>query len=218
MRTNYATLPAGTLSIGLSAPPLLSRLANLSSLGTRTAPSQPKPLGRPAPDRRCQRSAVGLRRRQRRLVADRAACPGRRSRSTALPSASRPISICRTADGFRPSRCRPRSRARCRTGRWPRLRSNNLVEFNYALDEDETRGLAGRIPAHAHRRRYRRWPGVSSNLLGYVGAYYQWDNNWKVTGRVGMQSFGGADLLRQTPIRTVYPAAGAAGPRQDGRQ
>jgi hypothetical protein len=39
MRTIYATLPAGSLSIGFSSPPLLSRLANLSSLRTRTSPS-----------------------------------------------------------------------------------------------------------------------------------------------------------------------------------
>ena len=76
---------------------------------------------------------------------------------------------------------------------------NNLVEFNYALNEDETRGwLAGfqhtRIDVESPLAR------IGSNLLGYVGAYYQWDNNWKVTGRVGIQSFGGADLLRQTPI------------------
>ena len=34
MRTIYATLPAGALSIGFSPPPLLSTLTNLSSLGT----------------------------------------------------------------------------------------------------------------------------------------------------------------------------------------
>ncbi len=39
MRTNYNTLPAGTLSIGFSAPPLLSTLSNLSSLGTLTSPA-----------------------------------------------------------------------------------------------------------------------------------------------------------------------------------
>lgn len=76
---------------------------------------------------------------------------------------------------------------------------NNIVELNYALNEDETRGwLAGvqhtRINVESPLAR------IGSNLLGYVGGYYQWDNNWKFTGRVGMQSFGGASLLRQTPI------------------
>lgn len=76
---------------------------------------------------------------------------------------------------------------------------NNIVELNYALDADETRGwLAGmqhtRIDVESPLAR------IGSNLLGYVGGYYQWDNNWRFTGRVGMQSFGGASLLRQTPI------------------
>lgn len=76
---------------------------------------------------------------------------------------------------------------------------NNVVELNYALDEDETRGwLAGfqhtRIDVESPLAR------IGSNLLGYVGGYYQWDNNWKFTGRVGVQSFGGANLLRQTTI------------------
>ena len=39
MRTIYATLPAGALSIGFSTPPLLSTLTNLSSLRTLTSPS-----------------------------------------------------------------------------------------------------------------------------------------------------------------------------------
>ena len=39
MRTIYSTLPAGSLSIGFSTPPLLSTLTNLSSLRTLTLPS-----------------------------------------------------------------------------------------------------------------------------------------------------------------------------------
>ena len=37
--------------------------------------------------------------------------------------------------------------------------------------------------------------------MGYVGGYYQWDNNWKFTGRLGVQSFGGAQLLNLTPFQ-----------------
>ena len=36
---------------------------------------------------------------------------------------------------------------------------------------------------------------VSPSVVGYVGGYYQWPNNWKLTARVGIQSFGGAQLL-----------------------
>jgi hypothetical protein len=76
---------------------------------------------------------------------------------------------------------------------------NNILELDYAFNEDETRGLlAGvqytRVNVESPLAR------INAYLIGYVGAYYQWDNNWKVTGRFGMQSFGGADLLRQTPI------------------
>jgi hypothetical protein len=76
---------------------------------------------------------------------------------------------------------------------------NNILELDYAFNEDETRGLlAGvqytRVNVESPLAR------INAYAIGYVGAYYQWDNNWKVTGRFGMQSFGGADLLRQTPI------------------
>ena len=76
---------------------------------------------------------------------------------------------------------------------------NNIVELDYALNADETRGLLAGVQ---HTRIDIESPlaRIGSNLIGYVGAYYQWDNNWKVTGRFGMQSFGGAQLLRQTPI------------------
>ena len=88
---------------------------------------------------------------------------------------------------------------------------NNIVELNYALNEDETRGwLAGvqhtRIDVESPLAR------IGSNLLGYVGGYYQWDNNWKFTGRVGMQSFGGASLLRQTPIEPFTQPLGRPAP------
>jgi hypothetical protein len=74
-----------------------------------------------------------------------------------------------------------------------------IAEFDYALNKDETRGLlAGveltltEIDAAAAT--------VNPNIVGYVGGYYQWDNNWKITGRVGVQSFGGAQLLILTPF------------------
>src|SRR5438045_9289522 len=39
MRTIYSTVPAGALSIGFSAPPLLATLSTLSALPTLTSPS-----------------------------------------------------------------------------------------------------------------------------------------------------------------------------------
>ncbi|MGY3620467.1 hypothetical protein [Bradyrhizobium sp. USDA 10063] len=76
---------------------------------------------------------------------------------------------------------------------------SNVLEFNYAFDEDETKGLLAGV----------QYTGVdvdsplariNSSTVGYVGGYYQWENNWKVTGRIGLQSFGGAQLLNLKPI------------------
>ena len=76
---------------------------------------------------------------------------------------------------------------------------NNILEFDYALNEDETKGwLAGiqytRTDIDSPLAR------IGDSTIGYVGAYYQWPSNWKVTGRFGVQSFGGAQLLRQATI------------------
>lgn len=68
-----------------------------------------------------------------------------------------------------------------------------IAEANYALDKDETRGLLFGLRAVtvnvdsplAH---------IDPAYAGYVGAYYQWENNWKLTGRAGLQSFGGGAL------------------------
>ena len=77
---------------------------------------------------------------------------------------------------------------------------NAIVEANYALDTDETRGLlAGlqytRVDVDSSLAR------VGSTTAGYIGGYHQWDNNWKVTGRLGLQSFGGAQLLNLAPFQ-----------------
>jgi hypothetical protein len=68
------------------------------------------------------------------------------------------------------------------------------------MNKDETRGLlAGtqytRVAVDSPRAT------VNANIIGYVGGYYHWDNDWKFTGRVGIQSFGGAQLLNLTPFQ-----------------
>jgi hypothetical protein len=76
---------------------------------------------------------------------------------------------------------------------------NTILEANYALDADETRGL---LAGAQYTRVLVDTPlaSVRPDIMGYVGGYYQWDNNWKFTGRVGVQSFGGAQLLNLTPF------------------
>lgn len=68
-----------------------------------------------------------------------------------------------------------------------------IAEANYAFDKDETRGLlfgfrAVTVNVDSPLAR------VDPAYAGYVGAYYQWDNNWKLTGRAGVQTFGGGSL------------------------
>lgn len=72
----------------------------------------------------------------------------------------------------------------------------NIAEFSYALDSDETRGfLAGLQDTRVAVS--RALGQVRPSIIGYAGAYYQWPNNWKITTRGGLQSFGGAQFLNR---------------------
>jgi hypothetical protein len=198
MRTIYATLPAGSLSIGFSAPPLLSGLANLSSLRTLSAPSS-QSLSVDLPltvDVNDQLSVYGG-------VSGATSQLGTDSWTT--------FSIYAFTVGFQADLYQQNG------GMFPTItiqsnatRSisdsplattayNTILEAGYALDADETRGLLAGM-------QYTRvlvdspFARVSPDIMGYVGGYYQWDNNWKFTGRVGVQSFGGAQILNLTPF------------------
>jgi hypothetical protein len=198
MRTNYATLPAGTLSIGFSAPPLLSRLANLSSLGTRTAPSSQSlsvdlPLTVDVNDRLSVYGGVS----------------GATSQTGSDPWTA--FSVYAFTVGFQADIYQQnggmfptitiQSNATRSTSDAPLATTtyNTIVEAGYALNADETRGL---LAGAQYTRVLVDTPlaRVSPDIMGYVGGYYQWDNNWKFTGRVGVQSFGGAQLLNRTPF------------------
>jgi opacity protein-like surface antigen len=78
---------------------------------------------------------------------------------------------------------------------------NTIAEFDYALNKDETKGLLAGVQLTLTEIDSPS-ATVNPNIIGYVGGYYQWDNNWKFTGRVGIQSFGGAQL----PILTPFPS------------
>ena len=75
----------------------------------------------------------------------------------------------------------------------------NILEFDYALDKDETRGLL----AGVQDTRVNVGTALASihpSDIFYVGGYYQWPSNWKVTGRLGVQHFGGAQILNFAAI------------------
>lgn len=78
---------------------------------------------------------------------------------------------------------------------------NNVVEFDYAFDKGETRGLLAGFQ-HTRVDVNSALVRVHSNTIGYVGGYYQWPNNWKFTARAGVQSFEGAQLLNLTPVQS----------------
>jgi hypothetical protein len=198
MRTIYSTLPAGSLSIGFSAPPLLSRLTNLSSLRTLTPPSSQSlsvdlPLTVDVNDRLSVYGGVS----------------GATSQAGTDPWTN--FSIYAFTVGFQAdiyqqnggvfptitvqsNATRSISDAPLATTAY-----NTILEADYALDADEMRGL---LAGAQYTRVLVDTPlaRVSPDIMGYVGGYYQWDNNWKFTGRVGVQHFGGAQLLNLTPF------------------
>jgi hypothetical protein len=74
---------------------------------------------------------------------------------------------------------------------------NQIVELDYALDEDETQGwLAG--VQYTYTDVSSQFARIKPNTILYAGGYYQWPSNWKFTGRLGVQSFGGAELAGRT--------------------
>ena len=199
VRTIYSTLPAGSLSIGFSAPPLLATLANLSSLRTSTSPSN-RSISVDLPltvDVNDQLSVYG-------------GVSGATSQAGADPWTA--FSIFSFTLGFQADIYQQNG------GMFPTIsvqsnvsRSipdaplasttyNTILEAGYALDADETRGLLAGVQ---YTRVLIDTPiaRVSPDIMGYVGGYYQWDNNWKFTGRLGVQSFGGAQILNLTPFQ-----------------
>ena len=71
--------------------------------------------------------------------------------------------------------------------------NTTIVEADYALNEDETRGLLGGVQVTTVSVD-SDFAKVNPAVIAYLGAYYQWESNWKLTGRAGYQSFGGASI------------------------
>ncbi|CAN5188834.1 hypothetical protein BH10PSE11_BH10PSE11_07910 [soil metagenome] len=72
--------------------------------------------------------------------------------------------------------------------------NQTVVELDYALNDDQTQGLL------AGTRLTSVWVDsgiakVEPAFVGYLGGYYQWENNWKLSGRFGIQTFGGAQFV-----------------------
>ncbi|MBR1212879.1 hypothetical protein JQ641_19960 [Bradyrhizobium sp. JYMT SZCCT0180] len=198
LRTIYTTLPAGTLSIGFSPPPLLSNLSNLTSLGTLSSPAS-----------RSINLDIPLTVDVNEWLSVYGGVSGASSQSGSLPWSSFDIygftvgfqaDLYQQNGGMFPTVTIQSNASRSISGAPLATTSyNTILEFGYALNPDETRGLLAGA-------QYTKiivdsiFAEVKPGYMGYVGGYYQWDNNWKLTGRFGVQSFGGAQLLNLAPF------------------
>lgn len=212
LRTNYATLPANALSVGLGTSSLFSTLSNLRALiNPATLPATPVLANPPTLSSPASQSAwidvpltIDLGDRISLYGGFTASASNNGSGWSSLDVTSWNVGfqadIYRQNGGSLPTvtlqttvtRSVPDSPLTTTT-------LNNILELDYAVDEDETRGwLAGvqhtKVDVDSPLAR------VNNNIVGWVGGYYQWPNNWKLTGRVGVQSFGGAQILRLTPF------------------
>jgi hypothetical protein len=199
MRTIYTTLPAGALSIGFSTPPLLSTLSNLSSIATLTSPSSRSiavdlPVTVDVNDRLSVYGGIS----------------GSASQSGVDPWTAFTVSsftlgfqadIYQQNGGLFPTITIQSNMTRSiPAATLATTTYNTILEADFALNADETRGLLAGVQ---YTRVLVDTPLASfkPDTMGYVGGYYQWDNNWKVTGRFGLQSFGGAQLLNLTSFQ-----------------
>jgi hypothetical protein len=211
LRTSYSTVPANTLSIGFSSPSLSQAFATLRQL----APAMGTPAFAALPTFSSPSSrSVGVDVPLTVDLNDRISVYSGFSASTSQSGVSdwSTVAITSWNVGFQADLYQQNG------GSIPTItlqttmtRSvpdsplattslNNLVEFDYAINEDETKGLlAGvqytKVAVDSPLAR------IKDSVIGYVGAYYQWPGNWKLSGRVGVQSFGGAQLLALTPIQ-----------------
>lgn len=210
LRTNYATFPAGSLSVGFGSlglfagHPALSTLSNLSSLPSlSTLPALSSPSSR----------SIGLDVPLTMDLNDRVSVYGGFSASTSRTDLSDWLAftiyswnvgfqadVYQQNGGSIPTITLQSTLTRSVPGvPLPVTAVNTIVEFDYALNADETRGLLAGMQ-HTAVAVDSAFVTVNPNFVGFVGGYYQWDNNWKFTGRVGVQSFGGAQLLNRTPF------------------
>lgn len=208
MRTAYANVPAGSLPVGFGSPALVTALQSLALSRANNLPARPSSLTLPA----VQAVIVDL-----PLTVDvtdgvslYAGVSGS-STGTALTGWS-PVAITSWNIGFEAEVYKQKGGSiptltwqstitqAIPNGPFATTTFNNIFEFNYALDKDETRGLLAGIQ-DVHVDVGSPLATIHPSVTGYVGGYHQWPNNWKFTGRVGVQSFGGAQLLNVISVQ-----------------
>ena len=199
LRTIYTTVPAGTISVGFSSPALVT-LATLASLPTTLSSPSSRSIAVDVP------LTVDLNDR----ISVYGGFSGSASQTGTAPWTSFDISsvnfgfqadVYQQNGGSIPTITVQSTVTRAVPAAPLATTSyNTILEADYALNQDETRGLLAGVQ-YTGVVVDAAFASVKPNTIGYLGAYYQWDNNWKLTGRAGVQSFGGAQLLRLTPIQ-----------------
>lgn len=197
LRTIYSTVPGGALSFGFSAPPLLATLSSLSALPTSPSSrnvSIDLPLTVDVNDRLSVYGGVS----------------GGSTQSGTSPWSSFDIyaftlglqaDLYQQNGGLFPTLTMQSNITRSiPSAPLATTTYNTILEADYALNSDETQGLLAGVQYTAVMVD-TMFANVKPDVMGYVGGYYQWDNNWKLTGRFGVQSFGGAQLLNLTPFQ-----------------
>lgn len=192
MRTNYFTVPAGTLNIGFGNSLSLPSLSSLSSVSGQGA-SIDLPL---TVDLNERFSVFGG------ITASTSKTDLTPWSSLAIASWNAGIQadILQQNGGPLPTVTVLSTLTKSATeGPLSTTNLTTVAEASYALDTDETRALLAGVQL-TNIRVDSGLASVRPAIIGYVGAYYQWPNNWKLTGRAGVQSFGGANTSALAPF------------------
>lgn len=192
MRTNYFTVPAGTLNIGFGNSLSLPSLSSLSSVSGQGA-SIDLPL---TVDLNERFSVFGG------ITASTSKTDLTPWSSLAIASWNVGIQadILQQNGGPLPTVTVLSTLTKSATeGPLSTTNLTTVAEASYALDTDETRALLAGVQL-TNIRVDSDLASVRPAIIGYVGAYYQWPNNWKLTGRAGVQSFGGANTSALAPF------------------
>lgn len=192
MRTNYSTVPAGTLNVGFGNALSLPSLSSLSSVSGQGV-SIDLPLTVDFNDRFSVFGGVTASTSKTDLTSWS-------SLAVASWNVGIQADILEQNGGPLPGVTLLATLTKSAVdGPFSTTSLTTVAEADYALDADETRGwLAG-----VQLTNIRVDSGLASvrpAVIGYVGAYYQWANNWKLTGRAGIQSFGGANTTALAPF------------------
>jgi hypothetical protein len=208
MRTTYAAIPAGSLPIGFGNSALSSAVQALALRDGTTIATVPSSVSLPS------RQAIAVDLPLTVDVTDKVSLYAGISATTTFASMQgwTPFDVTSWNVGFQ-AEVYSQKGGSIPTITWqstitqsipngPTATTNftNILEFDYAFDTDETRGLLTGMQ-ETHLEVATALASIRENIIGYVGGYYQWPNNWKFTGRIGVQSFGGAQILNLTPIQ-----------------